>query len=225
MRILSLRYDFALLMIRDDLALAVRRALADAALPGAARRRSCSSRPSSGIAATGPPPSPSRCRRRWAGTRWRSPSGSSAALEAADVPHLARVEVAKPGFVNLYLAPTWLHDVLRTVVDRGRPVRHLRRARRPTDQPRVRLRQPHGPAARGRRALGRGRRRDREPARGPGRARAPRVLPQRHRQPARDVPRLAVRAVPTASSRPKTATRASTSSTSRPSCAPSSATT
>jgi len=41
------------------------------------------------------------------------------ALEAADVPHLARVEVAKPGFVNLYLAPTWLHDVLRTVVAAG----------------------------------------------------------------------------------------------------------
>ena len=33
------------------------------------------------------------------------------------MPHLARVEIAGPGFVNLYLAPTWLHDVLR---DRGR---------------------------------------------------------------------------------------------------------
>jgi arginyl-tRNA synthetase len=38
------------------------------------------------------------------------------ALGNADVPHLAKVEVAPPGFVNLYLAPTWLHDVLRSVV-------------------------------------------------------------------------------------------------------------
>ena len=40
-------------------------------------------------------------------------------LRDAHVPHLARVEVAPPGFVNLYLAPTWLHDVLRTVVSEG----------------------------------------------------------------------------------------------------------
>jgi arginyl-tRNA synthetase len=38
------------------------------------------------------------------------------ALTDANVPHVAKVEVAKPGFVNIFLAPTWLHDVLRTVV-------------------------------------------------------------------------------------------------------------
>jgi arginyl-tRNA synthetase len=38
------------------------------------------------------------------------------ALEAADVPHLARVEIAGPGHLNLFLAKTWLHDVLRAVV-------------------------------------------------------------------------------------------------------------
>src|SRR3954466_5882236 len=38
------------------------------------------------------------------------------ALSDANVPHVAKVEVAKPGFVNIFLAPTWLHDVLRTVV-------------------------------------------------------------------------------------------------------------
>src|SRR5207253_9274151 len=43
----------------------------------------------------------------------------AAALEAAAVPHLARAEAARPGFVNLYLAPTWLHDVLRAVVAAG----------------------------------------------------------------------------------------------------------
>jgi arginyl-tRNA synthetase len=41
------------------------------------------------------------------------------ALNAARVPHLERVEVAPPGFVNLYLAPTWLHDVLKIVVKEG----------------------------------------------------------------------------------------------------------
>jgi arginyl-tRNA synthetase len=40
-------------------------------------------------------------------------------LQQLDVPHLAKVEVAKPGFVNLYLAPSWLHDVLRAVVLEG----------------------------------------------------------------------------------------------------------
>src|SRR4051812_21688335 len=39
------------------------------------------------------------------------------ALQVAHVPHVARVEVAKPGFVNMFLAPTWLYDVLREVVD------------------------------------------------------------------------------------------------------------
>ena len=34
-------------------------------------------------------------------------------------PHVTKVEVAGPGFVNFHLAPTWLHDVLREVVDQG----------------------------------------------------------------------------------------------------------
>lgn len=40
-------------------------------------------------------------------------------LDRARVAHVARVEVAKPGFVNFFLAPTWLHDILREVVDAG----------------------------------------------------------------------------------------------------------
>jgi arginyl-tRNA synthetase len=40
-------------------------------------------------------------------------------LTAAHVPHVERVEVAGPGFVNFFLAPTWLHDVLRAVVHEG----------------------------------------------------------------------------------------------------------
>lgn len=41
------------------------------------------------------------------------------ALTDAQVPHLARVELAGPGFVNFFLAPTWLHAVLREVVEAG----------------------------------------------------------------------------------------------------------
>src|SRR6185312_1651426 len=39
--------------------------------------------------------------------------------DAAAVPHLERAEAAPPGFVNLYLRPTWLRDVLRSVVAAG----------------------------------------------------------------------------------------------------------
>ncbi|MFA5883588.1 MAG: arginine--tRNA ligase [Acidimicrobiia bacterium] len=48
----------------------------------------------------------------------------AAELEADPPPHLARVEIAGPGFVNLHLAPTWLHDVLRAVVARGERFGH-----------------------------------------------------------------------------------------------------
>src|SRR4051794_4865549 len=40
-------------------------------------------------------------------------------LESAPPPYLARVEVVGPGFVNLHLAPTWLHEVLREAVAQG----------------------------------------------------------------------------------------------------------
>jgi arginyl-tRNA synthetase len=33
--------------------------------------------------------------------------------------HLAHVEVVGPGFLNLFLAPTWLHDVLRETIAQG----------------------------------------------------------------------------------------------------------
>ncbi|MGZ8752130.1 MAG: arginine--tRNA ligase [Acidimicrobiia bacterium] len=42
-----------------------------------------------------------------------------AALEAAPPEHVERVEVAGPGFINLFLAPTWLHEVLRSVIVDG----------------------------------------------------------------------------------------------------------
>jgi arginyl-tRNA synthetase len=105
-------------MIRDDLAHAVRRVLADLGLP----------EPPSGIVLD---PPRQRDRGDWAtpvalalqkqvgGNPLDLAERIATALDAAGVPHLARAEVAKPGFVNLYLAPTWLHDVVRTVVAGG----------------------------------------------------------------------------------------------------------
>src|SRR5690349_391513 len=40
-------------------------------------------------------------------------------LQAAPPRHVERVEIAGPGFVNFFLAPTWLHDVLTAAVDAG----------------------------------------------------------------------------------------------------------
>ncbi len=41
------------------------------------------------------------------------------ALEAAQVAHVSRLEVAGPGFVNFHLAPSWLHAVLRDAATLG----------------------------------------------------------------------------------------------------------
>ena len=40
-------------------------------------------------------------------------------LDEAQIPHVERIEIAGPGFINFHLAPTWLHDVLRDVVAAG----------------------------------------------------------------------------------------------------------
>ena len=40
-------------------------------------------------------------------------------LSAEPPPHVVAVEAAGPGFVNFRLAPSWLHEVLREVVDAG----------------------------------------------------------------------------------------------------------
>ena len=40
-------------------------------------------------------------------------------LSAEPPPHVVAVEAAGPGFVNFRLAPSWLHEVLREVVDDG----------------------------------------------------------------------------------------------------------
>ena len=105
-------------MIRDDLRTALGRALERAGLP----------EPPGGI---GLDPARSRDHGDWASNvalQLNRVVGAKpidiaqrvkAALEADAVPHLARVEIAGPGFLNLFLAPTWLHDVLREVVAAG----------------------------------------------------------------------------------------------------------
>ncbi|HEV3227260.1 MAG TPA: arginine--tRNA ligase [Acidimicrobiales bacterium] len=40
-------------------------------------------------------------------------------LSAHPADHVDRVELAGPGFVNFHLEPTWLHDVLRGIVEEG----------------------------------------------------------------------------------------------------------
>ncbi len=105
-------------MIRDDLRTALGRALDRAGLP----------EPPGGI---GLDPARSREHGDWASNvalQLNRVVGANPldiaervkdALEADAVPHLAKVEIARPGFLNLFLAPTWLHDVLRTVVAAG----------------------------------------------------------------------------------------------------------
>jgi arginyl-tRNA synthetase len=102
-------------MIRDDLCSAVRRALGRAGLP----------EPPGGIEIE---PARSRAHGDWASNvalQLRSVVGGSPReiaerikeqLDSAGVPHLAKVEIAGPGFLNLFLAPSWLYDVLREVV-------------------------------------------------------------------------------------------------------------
>jgi len=105
-------------MIRDDLRTALRHALANAGLP----------EPPQGVALE---PARSREHGDWASnvalvlakSVGRPPleiAGEiKAALEGAGVAHLARVEVAPPGFVNLFCAPSWLHEGIRAVVAAG----------------------------------------------------------------------------------------------------------
>jgi arginyl-tRNA synthetase len=47
-----------------------------------------------------------------------------AALDAASPAHVEAIEIAGPGFVNFHLAPSWLHEVLRAVVEQGERYGH-----------------------------------------------------------------------------------------------------
>ena len=43
-----------------------------------------------------------------------------------DAPFVGRVEVAGPGFINLFTTEDWLHDVVRRIVAEGAGVRARR---------------------------------------------------------------------------------------------------
>ncbi|MFN8036992.1 MAG: arginine--tRNA ligase [Acidimicrobiia bacterium] len=105
-------------MIRDDLLACLRHALASLGLP----------EPAPGVALE---PARQRDHGDWqsnvamqlARTAGRPPRELAAriadAVTAAPPAHLARVEVAGPGFLNFHLESTWLHDVLRAVAAAG----------------------------------------------------------------------------------------------------------
>ncbi|HEX5366459.1 MAG TPA: arginine--tRNA ligase [Acidimicrobiales bacterium] len=104
-------------MIRDDLAASLRSALeaigveppATVALERPARREHGDWSSNVALATA-----------RAAGLPPRELAARLADVLAADPPrHVVEVEVAGPGFLNFHLAPTWLHDVLRTVVAEG----------------------------------------------------------------------------------------------------------
>ena len=103
-------------MIRDQLHNSLRDALTAAGLP----------EPPNGIALT--PGDPDKGQGEWASPVAMQLAGAAGVppREIADrlaqhlndtpPPHLDRVEVAGPGFLNFFLRPSWLHDVLREVV-------------------------------------------------------------------------------------------------------------
>jgi arginyl-tRNA synthetase len=106
-------------VIRDELHNSLRAALTAAGLP----------EPPNGIALT--PGDPDRGQGDWASPLpMQVPRASGVAprevaqrladiINASPPPHLDRVEMAGPGFLNFFLHPSWLHDVLREVVATG----------------------------------------------------------------------------------------------------------
>jgi arginyl-tRNA synthetase len=106
-------------VIRDHLRDSLRDALKAAGLP----------EPPNGVALD--PGDPDKGQGEWASpvamqvarAAQRSPQDIAellrAELQLSPPPHLDRVEVARPGFLNFFLRPSWLHDVLREVVTAG----------------------------------------------------------------------------------------------------------
>jgi arginyl-tRNA synthetase len=104
-------------VIRDSLTAALRAALADVGLDAPAEihlerpaRREHGDWSSNVALATA----------KAAGRNPRELAGEIVArLEAATPDHVDRVEIAGPGFVNFHLRESWLHDVLREVIEAG----------------------------------------------------------------------------------------------------------
>ena len=111
--------------------------------------------------------------------RWRS--GSASGLQGRLGSSLERFEVAGPGFLNLFLADSWLLGALADVLAAGAPFGAGRRRGARARPGRVRLGQPHRADARRPRSQCRLRRRSRPRARISRSPRGARVLRQRRR--------------------------------------------
>ncbi len=120
-----------------------------------------------------------------------------------------KVEVAGPGFLNLFLADAWYLAAVDEVLAAGDDFGRGTRAR--AHPGRVRLRQPDRPADRGVRPPRRVRRRARADPRAGRQHRRARVLLQRRRRPGPAARRSRSSPARAARSRRRTATRASTS--------------
>jgi arginyl-tRNA synthetase len=106
-------------VIRDELHISLRDALTADGLP----------EPPNGVALT--PGEPDKGQGEWASAVAMQVAKAAGAppreiaerlaehISRARPPHVERVEVAGPGFLNFYLSPSWLHDVLREVVAAG----------------------------------------------------------------------------------------------------------
>ena len=112
-------------MIRDQLLSALRVALGAAGFP----------EPAEGVALTSPKDSGHGDFTTNVAMQLAKPLGLAprdiaaklvVALEAERPAHLQRAEIAGPGFVNLYLSPTWLYEVLRAVVAQDEQYGHNR---------------------------------------------------------------------------------------------------
>jgi arginyl-tRNA synthetase len=120
-----MRLDVAPFVIRDQLHAALDAALAAAGFPA----------PDGGVELTPPKDSghgdfTTNVALQLAKPLGRSPREIAATivaeLERERPAHLDHAEIAGPGFVNLYLSPTWLHEVLHAVVAGGERYGHGR---------------------------------------------------------------------------------------------------
>ena len=127
----------------------------------------------------------------------KNPREVAEAIRAAfpEAPFVERVEVAGPGFLNVFVTDEWLYDALRDVVAKGASygAGGAQRQARPGG---VRQRQPDGTAPRGSCPQRRARRCHRSAARARRVGRGARVLLQRRRRPDGPVRRVRRGALP-----------------------------
>ena len=116
----------------------------------------------------------------------RSPRDVATAIQRAVNPDPAlveKIEVAGPGYLNIFVANGWWHAVIRKILEEGAAYGRATVGQGSAGPGGVRERQPDGPPARGTRAGRRPGRCHRQPTPGGGLSRRARVLHQRRRKP------------------------------------------